>query len=78
MPQRDPAQIIDLWWQRTRPELLRAFTTATSADEPWDGSEDRDLTPDDEAKVSAWVDRRGKRSGKRSALRNNKGQGVDK
>ena len=31
MPRRDPAQIIDAWWQRTRPELLRAFTTATSA-----------------------------------------------
>ncbi len=77
MPRRDPAQIIDAWWQRTRPELLRAFTTATSADEPWDGSEDRDLTPDDEAKVSAWVDRHGKRSGKRSASRK-KGQGVDK
>ena len=77
MPRRDPAQIIDAWWQRTRPELLRAFTTATSADEPWDGSEDRDLTPADEDKVSAWVDRHGRRSGKRSASRK-KGQGVDK
>ena len=65
MPRRDPAQIIDAWWQHTRPELLRAFTTATSADEPWDGSEDRDLTPDDEAKVSAWVSRHRKPDFKR-------------
>jgi hypothetical protein len=69
MPQRDPRADHRPVVAAYAAELLRAFTTATSADEPWDGSEDRDLTPDDEAKVSAWVDRRGKRSGKRSALR---------
>ena len=74
---RSPEKIINEWWESSRSELLRAFTTAPPADEPWDGSEERDLTPADEDKVSAWVDRHGKLSGKRSASRK-KGQGVDK
>lgn len=73
MPRRNPEQIIDQWWeQHARPALLRAFADAASADEPWNGSEDRDLTPDDEAKVAAWMSRHQRRSAKRPTEKTDK------